>query len=215
MTAPRIDLTGQRFGRLVVGGHSERRSGRVMWACLCDCGEKMVAQQNNLRSGNTTSCGCAHRRHGHSIPGNHSPTYNSWQNMISRVDGQRGAETTKNYSGRGIGICGRWRAFDLFLKDMGARPDGTTLDRIDNDRGYECGVCQTCIDAGRKMNCRWATRKDQQRNRRTNVLLTLNGDTACFTEWCERIGIRGTSLTKRIRAWGVERALSTPKKGVA
>jgi hypothetical protein len=136
--------------------------------------------------------------------------------MLARVDGQRGEETAKNYSDRGISVCARWRNFGAFLEDMGARPTGTTLDRIDNDRGYECGTCDTCVGAGRKKNCRWATRKEQQRNRRANNLLTFNGETACLTDWSERLGMGRGVLKKRIDSgWSVEKAFTTPVKGVA
>lgn len=212
--APRdSDLLNRRFERLLVIECAGRSGGRVIWLCLCDCGNKIVARHNNLRSGNTKSCGCKQTRHGHA-GAKGSPTYVSWQNMIARVNGQRGAETAKNYSDRGIGVCSRWRVFDLFLEDMGIRPIGSTLDRIDNDRGYECGICETCVDTGRKMNCRWATRKQQQRNRRTNVLLTLDGETACLSEWAERTGIRFNRLRIRLKSgWSTERALTTPVKG--
>jgi hypothetical protein len=207
------DLLTRRFGRLFVTASAERVAGRAMWSCLCDCGKTVVVRQNNLLSGNTTSCGCSKIRHGHARAGSDSPTYSSWQNMLARVDGKRGTETAKNYSDRGIGVCARWRSFDSFLEDMGPRPAGLTLDRIDNNRGYECGVCNLCVGAGRDKNCRWATRTDQQRNRRANVTLTHNGEVACLTDWALRLGISRSALVKRVNVWGIERALSTPVKG--
>lgn len=209
-------MIGQKFGRLSVVRHAGRSGGRDTWLCLCDCSKTVTVRQNNLRSGNTTSCGCAHVRHGRAKKDVRDLTYNSWQNMIARVDGQRGEATAANYSARGISMCERWRGFDAFLEDMGVRPVGTTLDRIDNDRGYECGVCEACVSADRNKNCRWATRKDQQRNRRTNALLTYNGETACLSEWSERLGMGRGVLRKRIDSgWSVEEALTTPAKGAA
>lgn len=213
-TPKRTDLLTKRFGKLFVVAQAERVEGRAMWSCLCDCGKTVVVRQNNLISGDSTSCGCKHVRHGRARSGVRDRTYNSWQSMLARVDGQRGAETAKNYSDRGIGVCARWRSFDAFLEDMGVRPDKMTLDRIDNDRGYECGVCDACIEADHKKNCRWATQKQQQRNRRGNVFLTLNGETLCLSEWAERTGIRFNRLRIRLNSgWSVERTLTAPVKG--
>src|SRR5689334_16025277 len=102
----------------------------------------------------------AHRRHGHTIGRAYTPTYHSWQAMLARCRYiERDAD--KKHAGRGIAVCAEWQAFENFLADMGPRPDGMTLDRIDNDGAYEPG------------NCRWATPRDQARNRR-NARLTFD-----------------------------------------
>ena len=103
----------------------------------------------------------------------------------------------KSYGGRGIKICARWRKFDNFLKDMGERPAGRTLERIDNDGNYEPG------------NCKWATQKEQANNTRQNYLLTYSGKTLNLGQWARLIGVRHGTLRARIRrGWSLGRAMS-------
>lgn len=104
------------------------------------------------------------------------------------------------HGGRGIAVCERWRTFANFLTDMGERPDGLTIERIDNDRGYEPG------------NCRWATRKEQANNRRTSVLIEFRGESKCLSEWARAIGISPQSMQKRLRlGWPLDEALTVPR----
>lgn len=137
------------------------------------------------------------RKHGHARIKQHSPTYDSWASMRSRVGrlGYGGRTTYLN-----ITICERWNDFANFLTDMGEKPAGKTLDRIDNSRGYEPD------------NCRWATVIEQNRNKRRNRIIEHNGEQLCLAEWAERIGINGCTLSRRIRDWGIERALTTPPR---
>lgn len=109
----------------------------------------------------------------------------------------------KYYGGRGITVCDRWRRYPNFLEDMGEAPPKMTLDRIDNNKGYEPG------------NCRWATRFEQARNRRTNVFWTHNGITLCLKDWATRLGMPKNTLTqRRAYGWSVERSLTEPvRKG--
>lgn len=148
------DITGQRFGRLIVLSLYRRGSSGVhsRWLCLCDCGQTRVASGSSLKRGRTTSCGCGRITHGSWG----SPTYRSWHMMLQRCTNPRNTHYAY-YGGRGITVCERWLKFENFLADMGERPLGTSIDRIDVDGNYEPG------------NCRWATPKQQMNNRRRSV----------------------------------------------
>lgn len=105
----------------------------------------------------------------------------------------------KNYGGRGITVCKRWMKFNNFLADMGERPDGMSIDRVDNNRGYS------------KDNCRWATRKEQCRNKRNSHLITFRNKTMILSEWAKEIGTTPTTLTERLRrGWNEEKTISAP-----
>lgn len=171
-----IDLTGERFGRLTVIKKSDRdSSNKILWECKCDCGTITKARTNSLTSGHTSSCGCFNKEisskkaiemsgekhpnftHGHTTKANdfYSRTYKSWRAMKARCLNQN-HKHYKFYGGKGIKICDRWLGkygFDNFLKDMGERPVGKTLDRIESNGNYE------------RSNCRWATPKEQAQNR--------------------------------------------------
>lgn len=199
-----IDLTGQRFGRLVALRDSgERRRGRVYWVCLCDCGQETIVKASHLRGGVTRSCGCLHdecsahlkRTHGLS----HLPEYKAWAAMIGRCTNSR-HQSHHYYGARGIRVCGRWTNFEAFYDDMGVRPSPKhTLERVDNSLGYSPD------------NCVWATQKQQLRNKRNNRLVTHQGTTRPLVEWAEEIGIRPDTLRCRLRlGWSVERALTEP-----
>lgn len=160
MPAKRIELEGQRFGRLTVIEPAEKIKGRQwQYRVVCDCGTERIIFGTNLRSGYTTSCGCLRREetgkrfatHGHSNP--RTPTYTSWMSMRMRCNNPN-APKYSIYGGRGITICDHWDSFENFLADMGERPEGTTLDRVNPDGNYE------------PANCRWATVKEQNNNKR-------------------------------------------------
>lgn len=126
------------------------------------------------------------------------PTYLSWQKMKSRCLNPNAREYPR-YGGRGISVCERWsNSYEAFEADMGPRPAGMQLDRIDNDGNYEPG------------NCRWVTKQANARNRSSNVLLTVDGVTRTATEWGEITGLGETVLSRIGRGWDAERAVKTP-----
>jgi len=163
------DITGQRFGRLLVKhcvGSDKKH--QALWVCSCDCGNAFIACGFRLRSGIVKSCGCLRREvsaararitsrtHGHALKDNHTPEYDVWASMIYRCTNPN-HPAWKYYGGRGISVCERWRhSFENFLSDMGFRPtDKHSIDRFpNNDGNYE------------RSNCRWATMKEQAANRR-------------------------------------------------
>ncbi len=126
------------------------------------------------------------------------PTHASWRGMRERCNSP-GHKSYLRYGGRGVKVCSRWSRFTNFLADMGARPDGMTLDRIDNSRGYMPG------------NCRWATATMQSNNRRDNVVLTHGGRTQTASQWARELGMKGATLRWRYRkGWGDAEILETP-----
>ncbi len=148
-----IDITGKRFAHLVAirraGISSDRKAS---WLFACDCGKEAVISGHAVRTGNTKSCGWCFYRHGMTD----TPTYFTWLAMRTRCSNPN-VWDYKYYGGRGIGICERWNDFRNFYADMGERPDGLTLDRIDVNGDYEPN------------NCRWATWQEQCANKRAKV----------------------------------------------
>lgn len=202
------NLPGDKYNRLTliaeVPGQTCQASWR-RWLCKCDCGsgKERVVQINNLRSGSTNSCGCLQAegipRHGMS----HTPTYNIWAGVTQRCTNPNHKQWA-NYGGRGIRMCDRWRnSFEAFLADMGERPEGLTLDRVDNSRDYS------------PENCAWSTYTQQNRNKRSNRLVSYLGTNICLTEAVERTGLSYRRVWYRLNqpGWSIARALESTDFG--
>lgn len=187
------DLTGKRFGRLVVlrravDWESKYSRKRARWMCLCDCGNEKQVIGDSLKSGHTRSCGCTQREIVSSHGNSYSLTYSSWKSIKQRCYNQN-SPSAHNYLGRGIEMCERWRdSFETFLQDMGERPSlKHSIDRIDNNKGYT------------PENCRWATRSEQMRNTRLTATVDLFGETVNIIDACEKYKIDRNTVAKRIR----------------
>ena len=184
------DITGQRFGRLTVIAHVGYRRKYALWQCECDCGNSTIVIGSDLRRGNTQSCGCLARDRSSEVHFMHgmdgTPTYKSWIGTKTRCYKPDDSHY-KDYGGRGIRVCTRWKnSFENFLEDMGKRPEGKTLDRIDNDGNYTPD------------NCKWSTPKEQSRNQRTNKLITYQGETECLARWAEILNVNYETLRSRL-----------------
>lgn len=190
-----------------MGRVKDRRRGWPRWLCACDCGVQKEIDSNVLRQGDTLSCGCYRSEmksrmireirttHGRS----RSSIYSIWCKMRERCKNPKESSFSR-YGGRGISVCERWdSSFENFLSDVGERPKGKTLDRIDNSGNYE------------PSNCRWATPKEQAWNTRRNRYFEADGETLILSEWAKRLGTSTDTIDLRLKAgWPVEQALTHP-----
>lgn len=194
-------LVGKTFDRLHVVAYGYTKSQKRYWLCKCTCGNEVYVHTAKLNNGHTRSCGCLNReritKHGR----HNTSEYLVWQQMKERCYNKKKA-AYQRYGARGITVCDRWsgsEGFVNFYTDMGPRPEGTTLDRIDNNGPYS------------PENCRWATAYEQYRNRRQTVWWTIDGVTKCRKDWCRHYGIHTATVDARIKkGWSVIDALTTP-----
>jgi hypothetical protein len=199
-----LDLAGMRVGRLIVASKTHklvRGVSKMRWLCVCECGSTILAQGSELIKKTVKSCGCLRRefiedtRHGMSG----TQVYGIWSGMLDRCRNQN-SPSWANYGGRGITVCERWQTFENFFADMGEPPMGKSIDRIDNNAGYS------------PENCRWASPYAQSRNMRTNVWLTLDGETRILQDWSDCFGLSRDKVRSLIMS-GVDPALVVKKRG--
>lgn len=200
-----INKIGNRYGKLTVL-NLVQKSPYTKWLCACDCGNQKVIFGSHLISGGTESCGCINKeltskrvkKHGMTK----SKTYSSWRSMKSRCENPN-YTGYERYGAKGITFDKSWKNFDNFLSDMGERPKNTTLDRIDNTKGYS------------KENCKWSTNSEQQSNRSNCLLITFNGITKTAKHWADELGMAPGTVWNRIKLlnWSVEKSVTTPKRG--
>lgn len=196
---------GTRFGRLVFVGPAKRTSH---WQFQCDCGSPAKETWHNpVRRGIVQSCGCLWKEN---VPGKNkrhgktgSRIYRLWSMMLDRCRNPDNRSYAR-YGGRGIQVCERWQLFDNFYADMGDRPAGLSLNRIDNDGPYA------------PWNCEWATDITQARNKTNNRSLTFKGKTQSLASWAEELGINYKTLNTRVqRGWSDTKVLATPVRKVS
>ena len=190
-----IDLSGQRFGRLKVKKRHSQVYDRhgVKWDCECDCGQSVIVYGHHLTQNRTQSCGCQKIENARSLAQNNvthgmygTQEYTSWQAMLTRC-GNPNHVAFDRYGGRGIVVCERWRSFENFFADMGPKPGPLhSIERGDNDRGYEPG------------NCYWATPQEQQRNTSRTLLYEYGNRRLSQSELAQELGIAVTTLRRRL-----------------
>jgi hypothetical protein len=182
--------------------------GRRRFFCRCSCGTEKIVRLDCLRYGRTKTCGCSHVTHG--MSDGSIPEYKIWGAMKGRCNNPEDL-SYQNYGARGVKVCKRWNDFSAFLEDMGNRPtEKHTIDRIDNNGSYTCGKCPECKERNQPLNCRWATRTVQARNKRSTRTLVFNGEERAVAEWAEIYGIEYTTLWARLKCgWTIQRALTT------
>lgn len=199
----------RKFHRLLVVKEAPPAKGRRRWECVCECGAHRIVIGVHLRNGNTKSCGCLQKEkaankgrlqlttHG----GVKFPEYGVWSGIKERCYGTW-SKDYPNYGGRGIHMCERWRtSFSNFYQDMGSRPSGTTIDRVDNDGPYS------------PENCRWASKTEQQNNKRNSVVLEIRGRSLTIAQWAREVGIPMGCLWQRVHnGWDLERAITQPRR---
>lgn len=208
------ELIGRKFGRLIVlrdlgsyKGNYKHKRRHVL--CKCECGNEVELYVNNLlnKTSPTRSCGCldlekiAQRARDFFTTHNLSktPTYKCWIGMKTRCYDSRDPKYHL-YGGRGIKVCDRWlHSFENFYQDMGVRPEGTTLDRVDSNGPYAPD------------NCRYADIFTQNNNKRTNIRLTLGTETHTLSEWARTLKVtRNTLASRYYKGWSTEQILTTP-----
>lgn len=208
-----IDLTGERFGRLVAIDFETRLGklggrARVFWRCKCDCGSEHFVCAEVLRRGEVRSCKCFQKedlsRRSKTHGARRTALYRIWTHILSRCRNQN-VDQYPNYGGRGIKVCKEWEiSFESFAAYVGERPTPRhSIDRYpDNDGDYEPG------------NVRWATSKEQGRNRRVSVMVEFGGNLVCLAEAVEQAGIPYSTVYCRIfkHGWPVSKALETPSR---
>jgi hypothetical protein len=189
-TNPRfVNIIGRKFNRLTVIAYVGKRGHNQQWLCLCDCGNERMVLRSNLQSSQVKSCGCLNKEINDTLHITHgktkSPEWNSWTNMKTRcLNPSR--HNFDRYGGRGIKVCERWlNSFENFYEDMGERPEGYSIERINNNGDYD------------PSNCRWATNTEQCNNKRTSVLLEYAGIIMTRKQLSDKIGIRYSVLRNK------------------
>lgn len=200
------DITGTRFGRLVVVGVAPSVNGCRMWKCECLCGKETVKRGPDLSFGHTNSCGCLaveltikrSTTHGMTL----TPEYMAWRAMHGRCYNPS-VESYKRYGARGITVCERWKKFEAFFEDMGPRSNENPSGRKDNNGNYE------------PTNCEWADKFAQANNRSDNHPVSIEGKSLTITQWARISGLKWDTIAWRIRkGWDAKMAVFKPARNM-
>lgn len=202
-----IDETGKRYGRLLVLEVAlSRKSKAPLYRCKCDCGNETMTDGTKLRNGDKRSCGCLRRettrelghRSTHGL--RYVSEYRIWSSMKNRCLNENNMNYN-SYGGRGVSVCEQWlESFETFLEDMEPRPSlDHSIDRVDVNGDYT------------PENCRWATRAEQNNNRRTSRWIEFEGRKQTLADWAREIGVSPQCLSARLKRWTLKEALTTPK----
>lgn len=187
-----IDLTNIRFGRLLVLSRVENTSsGQARWKVRCDCGVTKDVRGQALREGLTLSCGCLNAENAAKLKTTHGfskhSAFKTWKAMVARCSNPEDKDYA-GYGGRGVLVCAEWLDVANFVRDMGEKPAGMSLDRINNDEGY----CRN--------NCRWATSTEQGSNKRNNNNVVIHGKALCLAAVSRKYGIPESTLRNRLNS---------------
>lgn len=201
-----VMVVNGRLTQVGVSFKQKRTWSRKVAVFACECGNRNIIEVVNVKRGSTNSCGCvtiekakAAKKHGHARARKHSREYRSWCKMHARCNAKQGTENWRWYGSKGIKVCERWADFKAFLMDMGERPEGCTLDRIDGAKGYSPD------------NCRWATALQQSTNSSSVKLLTHDGVTKTSAQWARDAGLSYNMFLRRIRrGWTIIDAITKP-----
>lgn len=203
----KLNIMKEKYGLLtpIEYSHSKNKKSNQFWLFKCDCGNEKISRLYDVKNGKINSCGCLHKRQlaernksnsKHGYFG--TPTYDCWANIIDRCCNPNSSNYNA-YGDKGITMCQKWRqSFEEFLKDMGERPEGFSIDRIDVYGNYEPN------------NCRWANAKTQANNRTNNRKINFNNQNLNLSEWSDITGIKPTTISKRIDkyGWSIDEALT-------
>lgn len=202
----KIDITGNKYGRLIVIKEDGKKGKNVLWLCKCECGNYIHVIAYNLKNGHTKSCGCLAQEVKSKVHLSHNcsktPLFRTWQHMLNRCRNKKINEY-KNYGGRGISVCKEWQTSFESFRDWAISngySENLSIDRINVNGNYE------------PSNCRWTNAKIQANNKRNNRLLTYNNKTQTLSQWADEINISSQTIKKRIDkyGWSIKDALTKP-----
>ena len=205
----KLDIVGKRFGKLTALSFLPDDGKYAYFMFQCDCGNTKRILAQSAMSGNTTSCGCVQKAallkantiHGQSGK-RRTKTYNSWAGMMDRCEWGGHPTAYPKYGGAGIKVCERWHTFELFFQDMGERPPGTSIERVDGTKGYSPD------------NCKWATQLEQNLNTTRTVKVKFGGEVALVYHLCEKFKLSRTVVRSRAVRRGNDYVLALRSLGV-